>query len=80
MTKSYPLGWLVLELYQAEGWPYSAQVREKLIELGVSAVIHNPRSAERVQRNEQTHRNSWTSAGTTRSRQGMVAYTTTCRR
>ena len=33
----------MLELYQAEGCPHSADVREKLTELGVSYVIHNPR-------------------------------------
>ena len=33
----------MLELYQAEGCPYSKRVRETLTELGVSYVIHNPR-------------------------------------
>ncbi|WP_339103449.1 glutathione S-transferase N-terminal domain-containing protein [Haloterrigena salinisoli] len=33
----------MLELYQAEGCPYCANVREKLTELGVSYVVHNPR-------------------------------------
>ena len=33
----------MLELYQSEGCPHSAQVRRKLSELGVSYVIHNPR-------------------------------------
>lgn len=33
----------MLELYQSEGCPHSANVREKLSELGVSYVIHNPR-------------------------------------
>ncbi|WP_226039186.1 glutathione S-transferase N-terminal domain-containing protein [Natrinema sp. DC36] len=33
----------MLELYQAEGCPHSADVREKLTALGVSYVIHNPR-------------------------------------
>ncbi len=33
----------MLELYQAEGCPHSETVREKLTELGVSYVIHNPR-------------------------------------
>lgn len=33
----------MLELYQAEGCPYCAKVREKLTELGVSYVVHNPR-------------------------------------
>ncbi|QIO24478.1 glutathione S-transferase N-terminal domain-containing protein [Haloarcula sp. JP-L23] len=33
----------MLELYQSEGCPHSGKVREKLSELGVSYVIHNPR-------------------------------------
>jgi len=33
----------MLELYQSEGCPHSGEVREKLSELGVSYVIHNPR-------------------------------------
>lgn len=33
----------MLELYQSEGCPYSANVRETLSELGVSYVAHNPR-------------------------------------
>jgi len=33
----------MLELYQAEGCPHSAKAREKLTDLGVSYVIHNPR-------------------------------------
>lgn len=33
----------MLELYQAEGCPYSAKVRETLTDLGVSYVVHNPR-------------------------------------
>lgn len=33
----------MLELYQSEGCQYSATVREKLSELGVSYVAHNPR-------------------------------------
>ncbi|MXV64464.1 glutaredoxin [Natronorubrum sp. JWXQ-INN-674] len=33
----------MLELYQAEHCPHSADVRETLSELGVSYVIHNPR-------------------------------------
>ena len=33
----------MLELYQAESCPHSADVREKLTELGVSYVAHNPR-------------------------------------
>ncbi len=35
----------MLELYQAEGCPHSKQVREKLTDLGVSYVVHNPRRA-----------------------------------
>lgn len=33
----------MLELYQSEGCPYCAKVRETLSELGVSYVLHNPR-------------------------------------
>lgn len=33
----------MLELYQAEGCPHSAEVRKTLTALGVSYVIHNPR-------------------------------------
>ena len=33
----------MLELYQSEGCPYSSEVREKLSDLGVSYVAHNPR-------------------------------------
>ncbi|MEA1930562.1 MAG: glutathione S-transferase N-terminal domain-containing protein [Euryarchaeota archaeon] len=33
----------MLELYQSEGCPHCARVREKLSELGVSYVSHNPR-------------------------------------
>jgi len=33
----------VLELYQSEGCPHCAKVRQTLSELGVSYVIHNPR-------------------------------------
>ena len=33
----------MLELYQSENCPHSGKVREKLSELGVSYVIHNPR-------------------------------------
>lgn len=45
----------MLELYQAEGCQYSAKVRETLTDLGVSYVVHNPRSAAGETRNEQTH-------------------------
>jgi glutathione S-transferase len=44
----------MLELYQAEGCQYSAKVRETLTDLGVSYVVHNPRSAAGETRNEQT--------------------------
>lgn len=33
----------MLELYQSEGCPHCGKVREKLSELGVSYVTHNPR-------------------------------------
>lgn len=33
----------MLELYQAEGCPYSETVRETLTDLGLSYVAHNPR-------------------------------------
>ena len=33
----------MLELYQAEGCPHSAKVRETMTDLGLSAVVHNPR-------------------------------------
>ncbi|PSQ12883.1 glutaredoxin [Halobacteriales archaeon QS_5_70_15] len=33
----------MLELYQAEGCPHCAKVRDALTDLGVSYVIHNPR-------------------------------------
>jgi glutathione S-transferase len=33
----------MLELYQSEGCPHCAKVREKLSEIGVSYVAHNPR-------------------------------------
>lgn len=45
----------MLELYQAEGCGYSQTVRETLTELGVSYVIHNPRSAAGETRNARTH-------------------------
>jgi glutathione S-transferase len=45
----------MLELYQAEGCQYSARVRETLTDVGVSYVVHNPRSAAGETRNEQTH-------------------------
>ena len=45
----------MLELYQAEGCPYSQTVREALTDLGVSYVAHNPRLHGGEVRNEQTH-------------------------
>lgn len=45
----------MLELYQAEDCPFSTEVREKLAELGVSYVIHNPRYADGDVRNDQTY-------------------------
>lgn len=45
----------MLDLYQAEGCRYSQTVRETLTDLGVSYVVHNPRTAAGETRNEQTH-------------------------
>ena len=45
----------MLELYQAEDCGYSETARETLTALGVSYVIHNPRTAAGETRNEQTH-------------------------
>lgn len=45
----------MFELYQAEGCDYSASVREVLTDLGVSYVVHNPRSATGEVRNQQTY-------------------------
>lgn len=45
----------MLELYQAEDCPFSTTVREKLAELGVSYIIHNPRYADGNVRNDQTY-------------------------
>ena len=45
----------MLELYQAEGCPYSEKVRERMTELGLSYVVHNPRLHGGEVRNEQTH-------------------------
>ncbi len=45
----------MLELYQAEGCNYSRKVRETLTDLGLSVVLHNPRSARGDVRNEQTY-------------------------
>ena len=44
----------MLELYQAEDCPYCESVREKLMDRGVSYVIHNPRTVDRSTRNQQT--------------------------
>ncbi|MFB6110255.1 MAG: glutathione S-transferase N-terminal domain-containing protein [Halodesulfurarchaeum sp.] len=44
----------MLELYQAENCPYCEDIREKLTELGLSYVIHNPRTAGGRTRNQQT--------------------------
>ncbi|SDQ66803.1 glutathione S-transferase N-terminal domain-containing protein [Natronobacterium texcoconense] len=46
----------MLELYQAESCPHSTEVREKLSELGVSYVVHNPRLPGGDVLNEHTHR------------------------
>ena len=45
----------MLELYQAEDCGYSETACETLTALGVSCVIHNPRTAAGETRNEQTH-------------------------
>ena len=45
----------MLELYQAEGCPYSEKVRRKLTDLGVSYVAHNPRTHGGDVRNEERH-------------------------
>ena len=45
----------MLELYQAEECPHSTEVRETLSELGISYVIHNPRSVEDDVRNGSTY-------------------------
>jgi glutathione S-transferase len=45
----------MLELYQAEDCPYSQKARAKLSELGVSYVVHNPRSHDGDVRNEQAY-------------------------
>ncbi len=42
----------MLELFQAEDCGYSQKVRETLTDLGVSYVIHNPRTAAGETRNE----------------------------
>lgn len=45
----------MLELYQAEGCPYSQKVRRTLTDIGVSYIVHNPRLHGGEVRNEQTH-------------------------
>ncbi|WP_226006632.1 glutathione S-transferase N-terminal domain-containing protein [Natrinema salinisoli] len=48
----------MLELYQFEGCPHCEKVREKLSELGISYVNHNPRlgkSHDQEVTNQQTH-------------------------
>lgn len=45
----------MLELYQAEGCPHSESVREKLTELGLSYVAHNPRTPDDEVCNERTN-------------------------
>ena len=45
----------MLELYQAEDCPYSAKVREAAQELGVTYVVHNPRSHDGEVKNEGTY-------------------------
>jgi glutathione S-transferase len=45
----------MLALYQAEECSYSRVVRETLSALGISYVVHNPRSAAGETRNAQTH-------------------------
>lgn len=44
----------MLELYQAEGCPYSEKARQKLSDLGVSYTVHNPRTHDGATLNEQT--------------------------
>lgn len=44
----------MLELYQAEDCPHSERVRDKLLDLGLSYVIHNPRTAHGDVKNQQT--------------------------
>ena len=56
----------MLELYQAEGCPHCAKVREKLTDLGVSYVVHNPRlpgDEGGDVRNDQTYRELTESGG-----------------
>ncbi len=53
----------MLDPYQAEVCGYSKKIREALTELGVSYVIHNPRTATGEVRNEQTHDQLYTMGG-----------------
>ncbi|WP_331233021.1 glutathione S-transferase N-terminal domain-containing protein [Natronorarus salvus] len=43
----------MLELYQSEDCPHSAEVRERMTDLGLSYVVHNPRTAAGEERNGQ---------------------------
>lgn len=43
----------MLALYQAEDCPFCTEVRETMLDLGLSYVIHNPRTASGEIRNEQ---------------------------
>lgn len=43
----------MLALYQAEGCGYSQSVRETMTELGLSYIVHNPRTPGGDVRNEQ---------------------------
>ncbi|MFC4448964.1 glutathione S-transferase N-terminal domain-containing protein [Halorussus aquaticus] len=45
----------MLELYQAEGCPYSKKVRKQMQALGLSYVAHNPRTHGGEVRDEQAH-------------------------
>jgi glutathione S-transferase len=45
----------VLELYQAEGCPYSKKVREQMQALGLSYVAHNPRTHGGEVRDEEAY-------------------------
>ena len=45
----------MLELYQAEDCPYSEKVREAAQQLGISYVVHNPRSHAGDVKNAQTY-------------------------
>ena len=49
--------------YQAEDCPFCENACEKMTELGLSYVIHNPRTTEGEQRNAQTHEELQTLGG-----------------